>query len=183
MSDGKKIDAFTGQLIFKGRTAKHVLEIVSPFERKTKAQLFKTNVNVLLVAPLIGFIFHHTATQDAEKDDHGKVWETSVFDEQMNRYKMAMEFNLRLIMLLDEDYERNEEKRLDKALRYFMQDQRDIDRYYSYVYGGIDILYDKLVKNAVSSDDYIENIVKFCNEFSEKHNSGCDKDKIINLCQ
>lgn len=183
MSDGKKIDAFSGQFRFRGRTAKYVLSLCDVFEKKTKAQLFANNVNIFIIAPLVGFTFHQTAIPDTEKNDVGKVWATSVFDEQMNRYKMVMEFNLKLIMLLDEEYEPNEEKRIDKALRNFMEDQKDIDRYFSYMYGGIDILYDKLVKNAVSSDDFIERMNKFCNELMENYNKAYDKDEILNLCQ
>lgn len=40
----------------------------------------------------------------------------------------------------------DEEKRIDKAFRHYGQDPADEERFDSYVRGGIDVLYEKLVE-------------------------------------
>ena len=50
-------------------------------------------------------------------------------------------------MLLDSEYEPDEQKRLDKAFRHLGQDE-DLDLFDQYVLGGVDVLYEKLIEGA-----------------------------------
>ena len=80
-----------------------------------------------------------------------------------------MLFNFRLIMLLDSAYEPDAQKRLDKAFR--KHEPADEEHYDSYVRGGVDVLYEKLVDGATSTDDFVNRLSDFITEFDERFNA------------
>lgn len=59
-------------------------------------------------------------------------------------------FNFRLIMLLDKQYEPDEDKRIDKAFRHMGENPADEERFDSYVRGGVDVLYEKLIEEQLT---------------------------------
>ena len=91
-------------------------------------------------------------------------------------------FNFRLIMLLDEEYEPDEDKRIDKAFRHTGENPTDEERFDSYVRGGIDVLYEKLIEGATSPDDYVSRLYDFVEEFYDRFNSTIASDSILELC-
>ena len=52
---------------------------------------------------------------------------------------------------------------MDKAFRYF--DEKDLEVFNSYVRGGIEVLYEEIIKKSPTSENYIENFYKFIDEF------------------
>ena len=91
-------------------------------------------------------------------------------------------FNFRLIMLLDLDYESEAEKRINKAFRHMGEDPADEERFDSYVRGGIDVLYEKLIEGANSPNDYINNLYEFLDEFQERFNASINSNELLSLC-
>ena len=85
-------------------------------------------------------------------------------------------------MLLDTDYEPDEDKRIDKAFRHMGENSEDEERFDSYVRGGIDVLYEKIIENASEPEDYINNLYDFIEEFEERFNSDINDDDILRLC-
>ena len=61
---------------------------------------------------------------------------------------------LRIILLLDTENEPDENKRLDKAFRYFGQDA-DLALFDQYVLGGVEVLYEKLIEGEGEASEYI----------------------------
>ena len=91
-------------------------------------------------------------------------------------------FNLRLIMLLDTDYEPDEDKRIDKAFRHMGEDPHDEERFDAYVRGGVDVLYEKLIEGVTDTDDYVNRLYDFLDEFNERFNEEVSKESVLQLC-
>lgn len=85
-------------------------------------------------------------------------------------------------MLLDKQYEPDEDKRIDKAFRHMGENPADEERFDSYVRGGVDILYEKLIEGATDPEDYINNLFEFVEEFQDRFNSEVSNDDILQLC-
>ena len=91
-----------------------------------------------------------------------------------------LKFILRLILLLDKEYEPDEAKRIDKAFRYFGTEE-DLALFDQYVLGGVEVLYEKLIEGANGPDEYIERLYDFVEEFNDRFNSGISNEDIVNL--
>ena len=93
-----------------------------------------------------------------------------------------LQYNFWLIMLLDSNYEPDEEKRIDKAFRHYGQNPDDEERFDSYVRGGIDVLYEKLVEGEKTPEAFVNRLYEFVDEFNDRFNSGISSDDILRLC-
>ncbi len=174
---------FDKQYRFKGRHALRVDQLTSAFDGESKAQLFRRNVDVYINAPIVGFLYGRSAEQDNTKNFETKqVYDESVMGETVIKFQEDLLFNFRLIMLLDKQYEPDEDKRIDKAFRYMGENPADEERFDSYVRGGVDILYEKLIEGATEPEDYINNLFEFVEEFQDRFNSEVSNDDILQLC-
>ena len=100
----------------------------------------------------------------------------------MIKYQKELTFTYRLVMLLDKEYEPDTEKRINKAFRdYAKEDPKDLEEYDSYVRGGVDVLYEKLMKDATQADDYIRNLYEFMADFEDRYSQ--NSDEIMDLCK
>ena len=58
----------------------------------------------------------------------------------------------------------------------------DMERFDSYVRGGVDILYEKLIEGSSSADDYINKLYEFLEDFQDRFNDQATGDIILKLC-
>lgn len=138
---------FDKQYRFKGRHALRVDKLTEVFDELSKAKLIDRNVDVYANAPLIGFLYGRTADLDDTKNpETGQVYNENVMGDRVMYSTEELQYNFWLIMLLDANYEPDEEKRIDKAFRHYGKNPDDEDRFDSYVRGGVDVLYEKLVE-------------------------------------
>lgn len=174
---------FDKQYRFKGRHALRVDQLTNVFDAESKAQLFGRNIDVYTNAPLIGFLYGRIAEPDDTKNpETNQVYNQNVMGDRVIYSQEELMFNFRLIMLLDKQYEPNEDKRIDKAFRQMGEDPKDEERFDSYVRGGVDVLYEKLIEGASDPDDYINNLYEFIEEFQDRFNSEISSDDIMKLC-
>ena len=139
---------FDKQYRFKGRHALRVDQLTGVFDELSKAKLIDRNVDVYANAPLIGFLYGRTADLDDLKNpETGQVYNQNVMGDRVIYSGDELQYNFWLIMLLDANYEPDEEKRIDKAFRHYGQDPADEERFDSYVRGGIDVLYGVLTED------------------------------------
>lgn len=136
-------------------------------------KIFNRFVDVYKLAPLIGFLYGKKSDLDKTKSEHGKVYDASIFTEQMIKEVKDIKVNFRLIMLLDKNYELNEEHRIDKAFRDLADFQEDINLFESYIRGGIDVIYEKIIGSSAykeqKDDDFMDNIKKLLDEIKERY--------------
>lgn len=174
---------FDKQYRFKGRHAVRVDKLTSVFEPVSKAKIFDRNIDIYTNAPLVGFLYRRLAEADDERNpETGQIYNENVMGDRVIQSKEELMFNFRLIMLLDLDYESEAEKRMNKAFRHMGEDPADEERFDSYVRGGIDVLYEKLIEGANSPNDYINNLYEFLDEFQERFNASINSDELLSLC-
>ena len=169
---------FDKQYRFTGSHAEKVNALTAIFDEDSKAKLFERNLDVYINAPLIGFLFQRKAM----KDTNGEVSPQNVFPEQMINASDRLKYILRLIILLDSQYEPSEEKRLDNAFRRFGQEDA-LALFDQYVLGGVDVLYEKLIENAQNTSDYVSRLYDFVEEFNDRFNAASSKEGILELCR
>lgn len=167
---------FNRDYSFRGRHAEMVIALTALFDDKGN-KLFIRNLDVYLVAPIVGFIFGRTA----ELESTGKT--TNILFEAMSKETTTLWFNYRLIMLLDKNNEQDFDKRIEKAFRQYGSDQakNDEELYESYVRGGVELLHEKLMKNIKIPEDYLKNLYEFMDEYESLY--GQSSDEILDLVQ
>ena len=174
---------FDKQYRFKGRHALRVEQLTGVFDELSKAKLIDRNVDVYANAPLIGFLYGRTADLDDTKNpETNQVYNQNVMGDRVIYSGDELQYNFWLIMLLDANYEPDEEKRIDKAFRHYGQDPADEERFDSYVRGGIDVLYEKLVEGDSTPEAFANRLYEFIDEFNDRFNSEISSDDILQLC-
>lgn len=168
---------FDKEYNFTGTHAAKVSELTAIFDETSKAKLFERNLDVYINAPLIGFLYQ----KKAGKNNDPKLDE-AIFPEQLIKASEHLKYALRLILILDKNHEPDEQKRLDKAFRNLGEDENDMKLFDSYVLGGVDVLYEKLIVGSSSPDDYINKLFEFLDEFNDRFNSEISNDDITGLC-
>lgn len=174
---------FDKQYRFRGKHAIRVDALTSVFDNNSKAKLFERNVDVYTNAPLVGFLYGRTADiDDTRNPETNQVYTQNVMGDRVIYSQEELIFNFRLIMLLDKSYEPNEDVRIDKAFRHMGEDPADEARFDSYVRGGIDVLYEKLIEGVSSPDEYVTRLYDFIEAFQEKFNYEMSNNDILKLC-
>lgn len=174
---------FDKQYRFRGIHAVRVDALTSVFDDTFSAKLFDRNVDVYTNAPLVGFLYNRRAdVDDTRNPETNQIYNQNVMGDRVMYSQEELMFNFRLIMLLDKDFEPDEEKRINKAFRCVGEDQADEERFDSYVRGGVDLLYEKLIEGASSPEDYVNNLYDFIEEFKDKFNENISSENILTLC-
>lgn len=161
---------------FRGKHADMVNELTAPFDDRGN-KLFIRNLDVYLVAPIVGFLYR----RKSELDSNGRS--TNILFAAMSKETTTLWFNYRLIMLLDENNEPDFNTRINQAFRNYGTEKAKADEihYESYVLGGIEVLYEKLMHNISNAEDYLKNTFEFMCEFENLY--GQDSNDIFNLVE
>lgn len=174
---------FDKQYRFRGRHALRVDALTSVFDSDSKAKLFERNVDVYANAPLVGFLYGRTADLDNTRNpETNQIYDQNVMGDRVIYSQEELMFNFRLIMLLDKAYEPNDDVRINKAFRHMGEDPADENRFDSYVRGGVDVLYEKLIEGVSSPNEYITRLYDFIEEFQERFNDKITGENILKLC-
>ena len=175
----KENELFRKQYRFYGRHALRVIELTKEIDSKAKLQVFQSAIDVYKAAPLVGYMYQRREPIDRTKDESGKVADKSIFPDQMFDASQALKMDLRMIMLLDKEYEPDEEKRLEKALRKLGNDEVDLERFEEYVRGGVDILYEKLIEGATTPEEYVIKMYEFMADFNNFFNREVSREDVL----
>ncbi|MBP3238898.1 MAG: hypothetical protein J6M24_07485 [Lachnospiraceae bacterium] len=175
---------FDKEYSFKGRHAQRVEKLTSNLDDRIKGglKLFGRNLDVYMDAPLVGILYNRKAEADYTKNPvNNETYVTKIFGDILIQNKLELEFNYKLIMLLDERSEKDPKVRISKAFRRTGDDYTDIETYESYVRGGIDVLYEKLIEGVTDTHEYIERLAEFVGDFQEKYNDCIDFEEVCKL--
>ena len=130
---------FDRDYTFKGKHAIIVTQLTTELDSETKFKFFERNIDVLIIAPIIGYLYGRMS----QRDESGQITTDNVkkinFD-QMNRESYTLNYNYELIMLLHNKDKDSIETRLDRAFRYAKGSTEKEECYKifeKYVLGGI----------------------------------------------
>lgn len=146
---------FDKEYSFKGKHAKYVIELANA--------IFKRNVDILILAPVLGLIYNRTAYEDTSSEFISI--NTKIFAEQMVKEQEKILFNYRLCMLLEENTDNK--TKIDNTFRYYNEVgnkevfEKNIDRYNSYILGGVEILYELMIKENKDFNGNNANDIKY----------------------
>ena len=175
---------FDDQYRFRGIHATYTKMLTNVFDSASKTKLFERNIDVYINAPIIGFIYNRKANLDNTKDlTTGQIFNQNIMGETVIHSKDDLVFNYQLIMLLDKQYEPDLNKRIDKAFRTSNVSAEDEALFESYVRGGIEVLYEKLIKEAKEPKDFIANLYDFIEDFYGQFNSELSNDDMLKLSE
>lgn len=163
----RRTTIFEKQYRFYGKHAQFVTDLISLLDKENKASIFKFNIDVLLVAPLVGFLYGRTAERSNDKEETGKIIDTSVFGDKVIESQQDFRFNYWLITLLDKEYEPDANKRISKAFREDPSVE-DEERFNSFIRGGVEVLHEKIIGDDTSMEDIINNLSVFVQDFQER---------------
>ena len=169
---------FDKEYSFRGKHCDYVIKLTADYDTN-RHKLFATNYDVYAIAPIIGFLYQRKAELDKTGDS------TKIFPDKLMKEQQNLLFNYRLIMLLDEKNESDFNERINKAFRYYGTEKAtgDEELYESYVRGGVEVLFEKLIQPANAAEDYLKNLYDFLEEFDERYNLVVSADSIRDLCQ
>ena len=162
----KESGIFSKEYTFKGCHAERVKALTSKFG-KSNLQLFNRNIDVYMMAPVVGFCYQRRANPDGTPNAET----TKIFLDPLIANKDSLWFAYRLIMLLDKKAEKVFENRVNKAFRDYGKAEAEADEmlFDSYVLGGVDVLYEKLLEKGHTEEDYINNLYEFLSDFNERY--------------
>lgn len=172
---------FSKEYSFRGIHAEKVNKLTSQFDSHSSSKFFNRNIDVYILAPIVGFLYGRKSEVDKSGNEV-----TKIFPEQLIREQPTLKYNYQLIVLLDKKREPALDERLNKAFRYYGNESEEtlVDEltYEHYVLGGIDVLYEKLIEVTTSQEDYITNLYDFLEEFHERYNETVSDERILDLC-
>lgn len=170
----------TSEFQFKGKHAEYVSRLTSEFD-KNKFKVFNRNIDVLIFSSIVGFLYNRRA----EIDNNNEIRPVKINFQQLTREQNILEYNYQLIMLLYNKESIENEERLNRAFRYVDdREKRKVgdEVYLSFVLGGVEVLYEKILENTSNPEEIINNMYCFIKELNERYNQDIDEDILRNLC-
>lgn len=170
---------FDKNLELTGKHAEYLRKLTESIDSKNS--IFSAAYIAYKNSSVIGFLYGRKSS----KDSSTKAKPITIFLDQLNKIRDDLQFNYKLIMLLDNNYEPNFDERLQKAFNYYGTDKakKDEELFEQYSYGGIEILYEKIINNANKPEDYLSNLMSFMKEINERYNSSVDSMNLVELCR
>jgi len=159
---------FDKQYEFQGKHAEMVLALRSDSSgsERPAESLFRRFIDVYLIAPLVGFLYGRKESVDTESSAEPR----SIFAETIIGEKERLMLNYHLIVLLEGRKDVDINERVGRTFREADEEtvKRNMALYESYVRGGVEILYEKLIGTTKTEDEWIDNMMDFVNDFDDK---------------
>lgn len=129
---------------------------------------FNRILDVYINAPLVGLTYNRKS--DKDRSPVYKDVDKKIFMEQISKELSTLEFVYRLTLLLDQQQSIPLEERVNRAFRDDAFDdiskkhEENMSLFNSYVLGGIEILYEKIIAQGATNSDFIRNAYAFMKE-------------------
>lgn len=155
---------FEKDIIITGTHASYIKEM------KEVAGLFARNLDIYMLAPIMGFLNNRKGQKNNEGGE-----KSTIQAQQLSNVKEDCELIYRLIILLDGD-DIDKDERLNRAFRYDsdVEKKKEFDNameiYNEYVLGGIEYMYETFVAGCVEVDDYTTKIFEAASDFQDEIN-------------
>jgi len=166
---------FDSEFRFQGIHAEKAIKLSEPYNDNGDRILPRT-VDLLMLAPIVGFLYQRRPAVDKQNDKERKI-----FVGQLVNNKPDIMYVFSTIMLLDDEYEPDVQKRVEKAFAG-QNTKEDEERFISYVRGGVDIIYDKIMGGDALPKDYLTRFFDLLDDMKNRHSFDLDRDSFLELC-
>lgn len=170
--------------VFYGTHGEIISKLTSEIDEATQFQLFKRNIDVLFIAPIVGYLYNRKDEKKSD-DSAGSDDNKRINYEQLQKNIDILNFNYQLIMLLDGKKENlSIDERLNRAFRYAdgTPEKEECEKIYeSYILGGLLVLKEKLLDGAVRLEDYMTNMYNFINEYHNRYEKEISDSDLVSL--
>lgn len=124
------------------------------------------HADVLALAPIVGFSNNRKAEKDTKNDDEARVPLSP-----LKSVDGQLELAYKTIVLLDREYEPDEEECFKKAFQTSPEQRtpEDLELFESYVRGGVDFLYDKIIGEGNTQMDRLIELKDFVDSFASRY--------------
>jgi len=154
---------FENDYFFYGKHATYAKYLVN------SAKLFERNIDVLMNGAVFGLLYNKTAIRDRTSQD-----QLHIFADAFANCREDCMFLYRLVMLLDKSDDLSDEQVIDRTFRDDASEaeseklKRNLELFYSYVMGGIEVLYEMLTEGCTVEIDYIDKAFEKMKAFREE---------------
>ncbi len=169
---------FENDYTFNGKHATYIKYLVD------EAKLFERYIDVLMNGAVFGLLYNRTGSRDRDSQDRARVYA----DAFANCRDDCM-FLYRLAMLLDQSTDLTNEQIVDRAFRDDANGSENekvkanLELFYSYVLGGIEVLFEVLTDGCTVEIDYIDKAFDKMKSFREELQGVSLEQKLANLIQ
>lgn len=147
---------FEGDYTMYGKHARYTIELVKNYK------IFERYIDVYMLGAIIGYSNGLSVEKDNDNTYRARIYADAFSNENAN-----CTFIYRLIMLLDDASLNDIDKRIERAFRDDSEKENEkkmeenMNIFNSYVRGGIEILYENIINNKTSLEEFVDNIYKF----------------------
>lgn len=139
-------------------------------EQHNNFKIFNAYIDAYILCPLIGFQYNRKGVIDKSVDANA-----GMLAEIVNKRSQELKYVYQIIMLLDEESEPDEDKRLYRAFKFSEETPEDaalisknMDIFNAYFLGGLEILHEEFVEQCQDTDDYLKHIYDYVNRFNDE---------------
>ena len=143
-------------------------------------KIFSSYIDAYVVCPLIGFQYNRKGVID-----NGVEGNAGMLAEVFKKRRNELKYIYQMIMLLDEDSEPDEDKRLYRAFNFSEETpekknfvEANMEVFHAYFLGGLEILHEEFVEQYTSENDYLKGIFDFVKRFYDEQDGETVKDRI-----
>jgi hypothetical protein len=147
----------------------------------SEAKIFERYIDVYMNAAIWGMLYGRISSRDSSTD-RARIYADAFANERENCV-----FLYRLIMLLDNSTSLSPDERIDRAFRDDAQggesekEKNNLDLFHKYVFGGIEVLYERYVDGCTTQDDYLTRIYELMTTFKNDIAGISYEDELANL--
>ena len=153
--------------VIKGKHATYMRFLSATTEKLNKeakvAAVFRYNVDIYTVAPLIGVIYNLRADEDKASDDDLSIFAEAIINNQEN-----LTYIYRLVMLSENSLGLTNEQKIDRAFKDDEEPEKlakNMELFHQYMRGGVEWLYCQFTEGATTKDDYFTKIQEVVENF------------------
>lgn len=158
---------------------------VADKEQHNNFKIFKAYVDAYILCPLIGYQYSRKGQMGSSADG-----DVGILAEQIVKRSRELTYVYQILMLVDEDSEPDEEKRIYRAFNFAEKTEEDklmvsenMKLFNEYFLGGVEVLHEQFVMECIDRDQYLLKMYQFTKNFYEEQDGEALKasiDSIIN---
>lgn len=130
-------------------------------------KIFNAYIDAYITCPLIGYQYNRKGVIDNSVEGNA-----GMLAEVISKRRQELKYVYQIIMLLDEDSEPDEDKRLYRAFKFSEESEEDkkfieenMKIFNAYFLGGLEILHEEFVEQCQDDADYLKQMHSFVNRF------------------